>query len=263
MRDRIIVITGNKLRHRFFINTLAEKLSVVGVVEERKRYLGKSAVEDDDEIIKEHFRQRDEKEEEYFKGHSAITLDKKDVLPVSFGMSNTQEVFDWVNRREPGVIVLYGCSIIKTPLLAHYEGKMINMHLGLSPYYKGAGTNFWPLVNQEPECVGVTLHLPTLQVDGGPVLGQVRPEMYSADTSHDIGCRAICAGVSALTRTIPLFLNKELYARKQSGEGRIYKNRDFNADAVRKMRENFKKGMIKEYLQNKPARDEKFPILEC
>ena len=33
---------------------------------------------------------------------------------------------------------------------------MINVHLGLSPYYKGSATNFWPFVNNELQFLGVT-----------------------------------------------------------------------------------------------------------
>ena len=34
--------------------------------------------------------------------------------------------------------------------------KILNLHLGISPYYKGSGTNYFPLVNNEPQYVGAT-----------------------------------------------------------------------------------------------------------
>jgi hypothetical protein len=47
----------------------------------------------------------------------------------------------------PDLIISYGCSIIKRPLIEYFDKKFINIHLGLSPYYKEGGTNFWPFVN--------------------------------------------------------------------------------------------------------------------
>ena len=72
------------------------------------------------------------------------------------------------------------------------------MHLGLSPYYRGSGTNFWPLVDRLPECVGVTIHLAIPSVDAGPILTQVRPDIEPTDRAHEIGSRAIIAGLYAL-----------------------------------------------------------------
>ena len=49
------------------------------------------------------------------------------------------------------VVLVFGTGILREALLSAFPGRLINIHLGLSPYYRGAGTNFWPLVNGEPE----------------------------------------------------------------------------------------------------------------
>ena len=74
----------------------------------------------------------------------------------------------------------------------------MNIHLGLSPYYRGAGTNFWPLVNGEPEYCGATIHILDGGVDTGPVIAHVRPEIAAGDGPHDIGNKTIVAAAGAL-----------------------------------------------------------------
>ena len=44
----------------------------------------------------------------------------------------------------------------KGKILKEFRSKIINAHLGLSPYYRGSGTNIFPFVNKEIEYVGVT-----------------------------------------------------------------------------------------------------------
>ena len=138
------------------------------------------------------------------------------------------------------------------------------MHLGLSPYYRGAATNFWPLVNREPECVGATIHQAILEVDAGAVLNQVRPELALDDRAHDIGCKAIIAGARAFVQTLAAAGAGDFPpSRPQlSGEGLLFRRRDFSAESVVKLRRNFDTGMIPEYLEKRASRDAAFPLAE-
>jgi methionyl-tRNA formyltransferase len=155
---------------------------------------------------------------------------------------------------------LYGSSIIRERLLSLFEDKTINMHLGLSPYYRGSGTNFWPLVNGEPELVGVTIHLATLDVDAGEILKQVRPEIESGDRNHDIGCRAIIAGTHAMIAAIEGYDAGAIPPQKQASGGKLYRRKDFNIDAVRQMWSNLDEGMISSYIAE-PERTDRYPIV--
>lgn len=137
----------------------------------------------------------------------------------------------------------------------------MNIHLGLSPYYRGAATNFWPLANGEPELVGATIHLATLTVDAGPILRQARPEIEAGDGAHDVGCRALAAGIAALRDALPAYARGDLEPVAQEPGGRVYKNVDFHARAVAQMRERLASGMLREYLDDAEARRARFPIV--
>ena len=126
----------------------------------------------------------------------------------------------WKDKKKGAeYIILFGSSIIKPPLLEFFNKKIINIHLGLSPYYRGSGTNFWPLVNNEPECVGATIHLAVLKVDAGSILAQARPESLSElDNSHDIGCKAIISGTKKMRECIYQKRNHSQTARFKQRE---------------------------------------------
>jgi methionyl-tRNA formyltransferase len=139
---------------------------------------------------------------------------------------------------------------------------MVNMHLGLSPYYRGTGTNFWPLVNSEPECVGATLHLAVAKVDAGPVLAQVRPDTAADDRAHDLGTKTIIAGARRLPSVIrDLAAGRATLHTQDLSQGRLYRRRDFNAEAVRVLWRNLDAGMVADYVCDKPTRDSGYPIV--
>ena len=261
---RAVLLTSDGLRHRYAARQLHNGFDLVGVLCETKVAAVRKTENiptGDLDIMEKHLSERDEVEQKLL-GENSLLLET-DVFKVPAGGSNSLEVFQWVQRHRPDVVLLYGTSIIKPPLLNFYEGKMINMHLGLSPYYRGSGTNFWPLVDRLPECVGVTIHLAIPAVDAGPILTQVRPEIEPTDRAHEIGLRAIIAGLRALQLSVPLYIDGQLEPVSQDlSRGRVCRRKDFNAEAVRQLWGQFNTGMILEYVEQQDERRRLKSIIE-
>ena len=260
---RIVLLTGNGLRHRYVASRLATSLNLTGVVLEGKAQLiaePELLSPENRQVIAEHLGQRDAVERRLLGDVASVA---SPVLEVPHGKSNTPEVFEWVVGHKPDFVVVYGSSIIKPPLLDHFDGRMVNIHLGLSPYYRGSGTNFWPLVHRLPECVGATLHLVVSKVDAGPILAQVRPRAEAADRAHELGTKTIMEAVVHLPAVLAGFLQGRLQPKIQDlSGGRLCRRRDFCADAVRTMWRQFQTGMMDEFLANQVARCARYPVVE-
>ena len=85
-----------------------------------------------------------------------------------------------------------------------YEGRFINIHLGLSPYYRGSGTNFFPFVNNELQFVGTTFMLIDKGIDTGRIIHQLRSD-FKFDNIHDIGNNLIKKSIDQLIKLIKIF----------------------------------------------------------
>jgi methionyl-tRNA formyltransferase len=160
-----------------------------------------------------------------------------------------------MRRLEPQAVLVFGTGLLKQPLIDSFPGRILNIHLGLSPYYRGAGTNFWPLVNGEPEYCGATIHFLDIGVDTGPIIAHVRPDIARGDGPHDIGNRTIIAAARGLADAALALGAGGVNGIEQHGGGRLYRRVDFSADAVRRLYANFEAGMIDTYLRNKEERD--------
>ena len=48
--------------------------------------------------------------------------------------------------------------------------KTINIHMGVSPYYRGTDCNYWTLVDDNPHLVGATIHMISKGLDSDQIL---------------------------------------------------------------------------------------------
>ena len=255
---KAIMLTSTFRRHQFVANTVAEGCDLAGVWQEEKTFRPEryAADADDEAVIQRHFAARDDSEARYFDADAALRLrpgaTRRHVA--GGGCSDPAEVALMAAAR-PDVVLVFGTGLLREPLLSAFHGRIINIHLGLSPYYRGAGTNFWPLVNREPEYVGATIHYLDAGIDTGPIISHARPLIERGDGPHDLGNKTIVAAAHALLRAAAAHTSGVARAVPQSGGGRLYQRKDFNAGAVRSLYRNFETGMIDEYLAARAARD--------
>jgi hypothetical protein len=251
---RAIVLTSTLRRHQFVANTAAERLDVVGVWQEEKSFqpLSYAQSADDEAIIRRHFAARDASEDAFFAAHDRVLAPARRLPP---GGCNDPAEIAAMRRAAPDVVLVFGTSLLKQPLIDAFAGRIINIHLGLSPYYRGAGTNFWPLVNGEPEYCGATIHYLDAGVDSGPIIAHVRPPLEPGDGPHEIGNKTIVVAVEMLADAAQALAVGPLRGVAQSGGGRLYRRADFSAAAVERLYANFAAGMIDDYLRHRVARD--------
>jgi methionyl-tRNA formyltransferase len=263
---KVLVITGNELRHRFFVQNLSKRVNVVGAIFEKKANVheNKDFGDAGNRTVSNHFQKRAESEIKYFQ-QSVQTEKYSEInnLELPHGDANNDESFEWINSLKPNIIQLFGSSLIKNHILEKYLNKVVNLHLGLSPYYRGSGTNFWPLVHKKPECVGATIHLAVKKVDAGNILHQYRPKIELSDTIHDIGNKIIEQSASILSSVLLAYYKNIITPKSQNlNIGTVCFRKDLSSDSIDIMYENFQNGMIQNYLTHQSKRDLEYPIID-
>ena len=262
---RAILLTSTFQRHVFVANTAAAACDLAGVWQEEKSFRPERYARDasDEEVIQRHFAGRDASEARYFSADSVVRLDQGAAHRIiAAGACNEPAEVALMEAARPDVVLVFGTGILREPFLSAFEGRIINIHLGLSPYYRGAGTNFWPLVNREPEYVGATIHYLDAGIDTGAILAHARPQIERADDPHDLGNKTIVAAAEALLRAAHAHVNGIARAVPQWAAGRLYQRKDFCADAVRTLYRNFETSMIDEYLAGRASRDAALRLIE-
>ena len=171
---KIVTITGNEDRHQFFrkfINKQQKINVVLSVVENLKNSQTSKILKNKKNLRYRHFLERRKEEKLFFKRYLMDLKDVKNKIIINKGaLNDDKKLIDKIIRSKPDIIFSYGCSLIKNQLIKKYKRKFINLHLGLSPYYRGSGTNYWPLVNKEPHFLGATFMFIDEGVDTGETI---------------------------------------------------------------------------------------------
>jgi len=173
---RVGILTSTETRHRHFVRRVAEHFDVAAVVCEETGYSpahtdGFGLTETERSVVDQHYADRAREEERMGVACCAgeTVLTKTPTRRADKANLNTEATIRFLADACVNVVLVYGTDLIRPPLLGAYEGRMVNMHLGLSPYYRGTATNFYPLLNEEPEFVGATIHLIDAGIDSGAI----------------------------------------------------------------------------------------------
>lgn len=261
-KKKIVLITADETRHRFFKNKINEfndfKLSLCVYEDNKKRQ--STIIKKDKSYpskLKKHFEDRNFYEKKYLKFSKKKKIKE---IKISRGELNyNQKLVEKIIRLKPNFIISYGCSLIKNKLIKKFEKKFINLHLGLSPYYKGSGTNFWPIVNNEFQFLGATFMFIDEGIDSGPIIHQFRPTIDANDNIHTIGCKIIFKSVYELQKILTNPEKIKSVKQRKIKYSKIFKKKDFSTKALQNAKKNLKK--IKDYIKKKDSIDPKFPIV--
>jgi hypothetical protein len=265
---RIVIITSDAIRHNYFkvLFSQNENINILKTYVEtsenfvlKERPVNKT---DFGDKVAQHFTARYNTEYDFFSDIIELCKDKSNSKYIDKKEINNIDIVNEIIRLNPDMIVTYGCSIIKHPLIKAFKNRIINVHLGLSPYYFGSGTNFHCLVNNEFQFEGYTFMYMDKGIDTGNIIHQARAKIRPFDNPHQIGNRLI----KNMTKDfINLIVNFNLVDPKDpviNYLGKTYKNKDATDVLTLKLYENFDNDAVDRYLKSEAELHKKFPIIE-
>ncbi len=112
------------------------------------------------------------------------------------GEPQPREAFDAalmkeIDQHAPHLVVLAGfMRILTSGFVAHYEGRLINIHPSLLPAFSGLNTHARAI---EAGCkyAGATVHRVTAELDHGPILAQAVVPVLPDDTPDTLAARVL------------------------------------------------------------------------
>jgi phosphoribosylglycinamide formyltransferase (EC 2.1.2.2) len=97
-----------------------------------------------------------------------------------------RELMQEIDAYAPDVVILAGYMRILSPdFVAHYQGRLLNIHPSLLPKYPGLNTHRQVLENGDEEH-GTSVHFVTDELDGGPVILQAKVPVFEGDNEDDV-----------------------------------------------------------------------------
>ncbi len=96
-----------------------------------------------------------------------------------------------IDRHDPALVVLAGFMRILTPgFVAHYAGRLINIHPSLLPAFPGLHTH-QRAIDEGCKLAGATVHQVTAELDHGHILAQAAVPVLPGDTAGRLAARVL------------------------------------------------------------------------
>jgi phosphoribosylglycinamide formyltransferase-1 len=110
----------------------------------------------------------------------------------------------------PDLVVLAGyMRVIDSSVVAEWRGRMINLHPSLLPAHPGLRTHERVLAAGD-SVHGSSVHYVTAELDGGPLIAQVRMQVVAGDTAETLAVRLRPLERHLLVRVVELIAQGRL-----------------------------------------------------
>lgn len=246
MSNRIVIITGEGPEHRYVANRICREFAVdaILVAEDPPRRSWKTVLRKDVFAFLDKALWRI-----YLRAVGDATARERDVTRIlgadargafthpekvtRVGLPKAGVLRREVERLRPDWLIIYGTGIIPDSILRKATKKALNMHTGISPWYRGTACAFWPIHEGEPERVGATVHECVSKVDGGEIFQTATAQLYHGDSLHAVFARAVKSGTDAYIEVIRRALDGSLEGETQDlSQGREFRGhmRGFRAE---------------------------------
>ena len=234
---KVTLFTSNNHRHNYLINLLSNFCDELWVIQECKtlftgnideKYLNKN-------IIKKYFIKVLDAQNKIFK-KEFVNKNNKNIktLPILNGELNKLSLSYLDNFLKSDIYIVFGSSYIKGELIDFLvKKKAINIHAGVSPYYRGTDCNFWALYDGNPHLVGSTIHLLSKGLDNGPMLYHAMSNLKTNPFEYSMSTvKSAFYSIAERIKDGSILTIKPIVQDKVK-EIRYTKKVDFNEDAVK------------------------------
>ena len=234
---KITLFTANQNRHNYLVNLLSNNCDELFVVQENRTIFpgivsGHYPVS---EMMKKYFKNVINAQSKIFE-KSYINSKNKNIhlFPLQSGDLNKCSIDTLSDFLKSDVYVVFGSSYIKGDLVDFLvKNKALNIHMGVSPYYRGTDCNFWALYDDNVHLVGATIHKLSKKLDSGAMLYHALSEIKNNPFEYTMS-----TAKSAFHSLAERIKNESIFSiqpemQNKDKEVRYSKKDEFNEDVVK------------------------------
>lgn len=142
---------------------------------------------------------------------------------------NSSEVANLLKQINPEVMVVHGSPLINNNILSHAK-TALNLHWGLSPYYRGVNCTSHAIINWDINNIGVTVHRLSSFIDGGEIYGQKRATINNLTDLKFVTVQLTQMGTTIMLDALSKIKNSTplTFHQQQLSDGYLFKGIHWN-----------------------------------
>ena len=218
---KIFLFISNSRRHKFLANSLSENFDVNCFIFKKKINRAQNI----------YFKTISKIERKYFPNNKF----KKKVK--IFNETNPEKIIKIIKKKKSikNLFIVFGYKIIKDRLLRFLkQHDCLNLHAGISPYYRGVACNPWAIYDQNFDLIGCTMLELDKKIDGGRILFHIKPKKLKKNLK-EISMHALKVAIKISTNKInnQNILDFKRIKQNHQKEIRFSKSKDFDQKIIK------------------------------
>jgi hypothetical protein len=229
---KILLFTSNGLRHDYLIKNLITSGYDLLVIREIPRISVNFGTFDT------YFEFVRNSEISVFSEFSQKDLNLK-CIDIEFGKVSHFDLDSLIDLNTVDLVLVYGSSFIRNPLYQKIAPlRPINIHMGVLPYYRGSGANFWAQYDGNFDKIGGTIHYINEGLDSGNIIQTIRlnPGRYDR---FDAGMIAVKKTLDYVIDNLISLLSMSSYKQNPDLVLRNSLSKEFNLQVAECFLENY------------------------
>lgn len=212
---KIVVLTTDTAHHAYYVRDLQEALGPVAIFLETQEH----PASDTRHPLEE---RRDEYESHrWFGGKRGFV---SDYGPVSrFRSLNEDAAVAAIRQEAADVVVVYGTSRLKQPVIEAGPQTFLNLHGGDPESYRGLDSHLWAIYHRDFDGIMATMHRVDLELDAGEIVSQAKVPIGNGMPLHSLRAETAEICLQLTVGAVDAFRRSgEVQSRPQRHVGRYY-----------------------------------------
>ncbi len=154
---------------------------------------------------------------------------------------NSKTTIKLVDTLKPDFIFINGTRIISSQILELLSTKLINIHVGITPKYRGVHGGYWALYSEESQLFGTTLHYVNAGIDTGQIINQKTTTISNKDNFVTYPIIQYCLGLELIEANLDkIIANETLPFKALTSESQLHYHPTFTQYLLRRIRRGLK-----------------------
>jgi hypothetical protein len=231
-KKKLAILTSDDWHHKYLVNFYCKLFEVSLVVIEpslfqRKSLLRKGKLIDYFYSKYHQFRRQITGLNKFRQRFFNCDLNLRDSLKVVVEDVNCKEVHLLLAIHKPDITIIMCTSKLSENLLKVLNYKVINIHGGYLPDYRGNHCFFFAMYHKRYDKIGSSIHFVDKTLDTGDIIEIVVPKLEKGDTPESLYCKAELAAIHRLSELLIKYDSVSMFPRHiQSFKSKLYLTRD-------------------------------------
>ncbi len=136
---------------------------------------------------------------------------------------NDDDCLKKIKNYNPDLILVNGTRILNSRIIESVKVPFINIHVGITPTYRGVHGGYWALANNDIENCGVTIHFIDKGIDTGEIISQEKININSLDNFITYPIHQYGIGITLFREALKKIKNGEEIIRiKATGKSNLF-----------------------------------------